>query len=55
MIGAGLRMLVVGAGIVGLSAALPGNATRAVCSRLAPIGAEHLPRRVPAEDHVLGS
>jgi hypothetical protein len=28
MIGAGLRMLVVGAGIGGLGAALPGNPTR---------------------------
>jgi hypothetical protein len=55
MIGAGLRMLVVGAEIGGLGADLPRNATRALRALGLPMGAEPPPRRVPAEDHMLGS
>jgi hypothetical protein len=54
MIGAGLRMLLVGAEIGRLGAALLGNATERCVFWACADGAEHL-RRVPAEEHMLGS
>ena len=55
MIGAGLRMLVVGVEIGGLGAASWAMRPERCVFWACADGAEHLPRRVPAEDHMLGS